>query len=102
MVTDPRLAARLIRNRLAYVWTKMRDQMEETEQNTEWSRVLYIIQDGRPQEYPNDDLIQAVLASCQKPTVTKIPAHGSVINSLTIVQCDLKDAVVGEAAPPVE
>lgn len=102
LVSEPRRAAELVRYRLAYVWTKMRDQLEETEGNREWSKVLYIVQDGRPEEYPNDDLIRAIESSCQKPTVTKIPAHGSVINALTLVQCDLKDMVVAEVSAPVE
>jgi 4-amino-4-deoxy-L-arabinose transferase-like glycosyltransferase len=91
LVQDPMLSVRLFAETWPYVWTKLRDQVDETANYKQWTRVLFLLQTGTPDNYPNDELIAAASARCRTPTIRKIQGSRAARNSLVLIECALAD-----------
>lgn len=80
-----------IESRLPYIWTKLRDQIEETVAFQDWQDILFVLQRGDPSSTPNDQLIQAVIARCSNPTVSDLSPSQENWNSLVLIRCPYSD-----------
>jgi hypothetical protein len=92
--TPLKASQRLYRN-WAYIWTKMRDQLDETLQNKDWKRVVFFIGDFRDEKNPAEPIVQQAMSACRNPTKREfIPEPSSVAgNPLDIiaVSCQIED-----------
>jgi hypothetical protein len=90
-LTQPADFEKMLNNRLPYVWTKLRNQLEETVQYKDWSHILFVLQRGETNTYSNAALIEAVKARCSNPVVSDIGPPSHDWNSLILVKCPYSD-----------
>ena len=85
------LQAPKLNNAWVYIWTKLRDQKEESETFTGWERIVFMIQERPQNQDYNRDEIAAVINSCVNPVVRRIEPQGSFWMPLIIITCKVSD-----------
>lgn len=91
LIQDPRAAITYAPQRLAYQWTKLRDQVDEVVSTQNWERVLFVIQSGTPSSPINESILSKVLARCAHPEIQYTESRGSAWMILSLVSCNLAD-----------
>ncbi len=93
VMPDPLGVRKRILENWPYVWTKLRDQADETLSNSEWKRLNFFIADFKSAPATTQALIQRAVASCpgaQQEEILPGPTVAAV-NQLTlhVVSCDM-------------
>jgi hypothetical protein len=91
LIANPISATQLAPTSLPYTWTKLRDQLTETANFTEWSKVLFIIQSGPEDTDINTTNLAAASARCNNPRITRLERERSALNTLVLIECAVKD-----------
>jgi hypothetical protein len=74
-----------------YRWTKLRDQMEESQHFDDWERVVFFLQEPEHELIVFEDRLKAAIGLCSEPKIYRIPAERSFWKPLTMVSCNLRD-----------
>ena len=90
-VADPLSAKRFVDEDWPYMWTKLRDQKAETDEVTDWQRVVFILQERTEGGDSNREVVQAALARCANPVVRRVPNKRTFWLPLVIISCQVKD-----------
>ncbi len=90
-LSQPADFKRMLTTRLPYVWTKLRDQLDETIEHKDWSHVLFVLQRGETQSNLNAPVIEAIKSRCSTPIVSDIGPPSHDWNSLILVKCSYAD-----------
>jgi hypothetical protein len=98
LTQTPLKASQQLHRNWAYIWTKMRDQLDETLQNKDWKRIVFFIGDFRDQRNPAEPIIQQAMSACRNPTKREFIPEPSKIagNPLDIitVSCQIEDLTI--------
>jgi hypothetical protein len=91
LVAEPRNAAKLIATSIPYTWTKLREQLPETLQFKDWSKVVFVIQSGPEDREANLSNLEAASTRCNNPKITRLERQRSALNTLVVIECALSD-----------
>jgi hypothetical protein len=97
MIRNPVRAQSNLSTNWVYLWSKLRDQVEETSQYQDWKYVNFVMLDTFHNHPLNADLIQSATARCRNPKISRI--HSSLnskdwkLMSITSVVCEIADFV---------
>lgn len=86
---DP-LNPALINFNWPYSWTKLRDQVVESQHFEDWRRIVFFLQEPEQDLIVFEDRLNAAIRACPAPKIYRIPAERSFWKPLTMVSCDLK------------
>lgn len=86
---DP-LNPALINFNWPYSWTKLRDQVTESQHFEHWERIVFFLQEPERDLIVFEERLNAAVRSCSDPKIYRIPAEGSFWKPLTMVSCNLK------------
>ena len=89
-IKDP-LHVTKLDNDWVYMWTKLRDQKEESSSFSGWERVVFMIQERPKNQDYNRDEIEEVMNRCANPVVRRIESQGTFWLPLVIVSCKVSD-----------
>lgn len=89
LIDQPTEAPRYALDTLAYIWTKLRNHREELASNTEWSKVLFVIQVEGAAAAETSEWHSRVVNRCASPKISRLDASGTVANSLILVECEI-------------
>jgi hypothetical protein len=97
MIRNPMQAQSLLSNNWIYLWSKLRDQAEETVQHKDWKYVNFVMLDTFHNHPLNADLIQSATARCRNPKVRRVHSSFNTqewkLLSITSVLCEVADFV---------
>jgi len=89
-IKDP-LHATKLDNDWIYIWTKLRNQKEESDAFAGWERVVFMIQERPENQDYNKDEIEEVMNRCANPVVRRIESRGTFWLPLVIVSCKVSN-----------
>jgi len=97
MIRNPTQAQSFLSTNWIYLWSKLRDQAEETAQYKDWKYVNFVMLDTFHNHPLNADLIESAKARCKNPKVRQIHSRFNrpewKLISVTSVLCEVADFV---------
>lgn len=91
LVANPLSAVQLAPTSLAYTWTKLREQLDETMNVTNWSKVVFIVQAGPEDQAVNLSNQELALTRCHNPRITRLARENRALDTLVLVECNIAD-----------
>jgi hypothetical protein len=67
LAQNPVRAANRLTANWPYLWTKLRDQLQETRDNKEWRQVVFFIARFHNEKFPTESLVQQAMEICHNP-----------------------------------
>lgn len=93
VVADPTALHKRFSETWPYMWTKLRDQVEETSSYTDWKKILFIFQVGT--DYVEETLqsIELAKSHCSNPEITQLERQANAVYTIVLVECKVEDLV---------
>jgi hypothetical protein len=76
---------------MPYTWTKLRDQVDETTGNKNWTKVLFVLQSGPEDRAENFTNVELATNRCTNPTISRLERERSALNTLILIECQVSD-----------
>lgn len=91
LIENPLMAPNYIPETMPYIWTKLREQVEETATNTQWNKVLFIMQEGPEDRSENTNNVLLASKRCAHPSISRIARERSALNTLVLIECPFSE-----------
>lgn len=91
LIADPIAAPQHIASTMPYTWTKLRDQVDETTGNKNWTKVLFVLQSGPEDRAENFTNVELATNRCTNPTISRLERERSALNTLILIECQVSD-----------
>ncbi len=94
-IKEPFKAQSWISRNWVYLWTKLRDQANESESFSDWKYIHFLIMDTFHNKAVNGEAIQLATSRCQNPSIRHIDSssntEGWKMMSITSIICNVSD-----------